>query len=241
MVEKTKGIILNQIKYTDSGIVARMYTRKFGRQSFLIRGMRNKKAGKHNILFQPMFILDLELNYKVSREMQNLKDFSVSFTPYDICSDIRKSSVAIFLGEVLTSVLKEESPHEEMFDYIEEFIIYFDKCKDGFANFHIAFLAGLSSYLGFEPGLQTDDSDSFFDMKNGLFVPVPPVHGNYANEEISEILARFFSASYNTANNIILTGSLRNEALETLMSYYSPHLPGLKKIKSLEVLKEVFS
>lgn len=78
-------------------------------------------------------------------------------------------------------------------------------------------------------------------MKNGLFVPVPPVHGNYANEEISEILARFFSASYNTANNIILTGSLRNEALETLMSYYSLHLPGLKKIKSLEVLKEVFS
>ena len=37
---------------------------------------------------------------------------------------------------------------------------------------------------------------SFFDMKDGLFVPVPPLHGNYANEEISDILARFFSASY---------------------------------------------
>ena len=62
MLEKTRGIILSQIKYSDSGIIARLYTRKFGRQSFLIRGMRNKKSGKHNILFQPMFILELEMS-----------------------------------------------------------------------------------------------------------------------------------------------------------------------------------
>jgi DNA repair protein RecO (recombination protein O) len=241
MLEKTKGIILHQIKYTDSGIVVQLYTRRFGRQSFLIKGMRNKKAGKHNIMFQPMFILDLEMYYKPSREMQVLKEFSVSFTPYDIHSNIKKSCVAIFLGEVLTSVLKEESPHEEMFDYIEESIIYFEKCRDGFANFHIGFLAGLSSFLGFEPGPRTDINQSFFDMRNGIFVTIPPVHGNYANKEISNILADFFNASYDTISNIILNGNLRNEVLETLLKYYSLHLPGLKKINSLEVLKEVFS
>lgn len=241
MLEKTRGIILNQIKYTDSGIVARLYTRSFGKQSFLIRGMRNKKAGKHNILFQPMFILDLEMQYKASREMQTLKEFSVSFTPYDIHSNIKKSCVAIFLGEVLTSVLKEESPHEEMFDYIEESIIYFESCKDSYANFHIAFLAGLSGYLGFEPGKRMNTNDSFFDMTNGVFVPIPPVHGNYAGKEVSNILAEFFEASYNTLSNISLNGIQRNEVLETLMKYYSLHLPGLKKINSLEVLKEVFS
>jgi DNA repair protein RecO (recombination protein O) len=241
MLEKTRGIILHQIKYTDSGIVARLYTRKFGRLSFLIKGMRNRKTGKHNILFQPMFILDLEMYYKVSREMQAMKEFSVSYTPYDIHSNIKKSCVAIFLGEVLTAILKEESPHEEMFDYIEKSIIYFDSCKEAFANFHIAFLAGLSSFLGFEPGQRINVSDSFFDMRNGIFVPVPPVHGNYANVEISNILADFFVASYDTIGNIILTGTLRNEVLETIVRYYSLHLPGLKKINSLEVLKEVFS
>ncbi len=241
MLEKTRGIILHQIKYTDSGIVSHIYTRKFGRQSFLIKGMRSKKTGKHNILFQPLFILDLVLYYKSAHEMQNLKEFSVSFTPYDIYSNIKKSSVAIFLGEVLTSVLKEESPHEELFDYIEKSIIYFDNCKDGYANFHIAFLAGLSSYLGFEPGPGTDSDNAYFDMQNGIFVSVPPVHGNYANEEISGILADFFSSSYDSISNISLTGKLRNDVLETLVRFYSLHLPGLKKIKSLEVLKTVFS
>jgi DNA repair protein RecO (recombination protein O) len=240
MLEKTRGIILHQIKYTDSGIVAQLYTRKFGRQSFLIKGMRNKKAGKHNILFQPMFILELEMYYKASREMQTLKEFSVAYTPYDIHSNVRKSTVAIFLGEILTSVLREESPHEEMYDYIEEAIIYFDRCMEDFANFHIAFLAGLSSYLGFEPSPRTRPENVFFDMKNGSFVPLPPVHGSYANEEVSEILADFFSSSYDNAGKIALTGILRNEILETIVRYYSFHLPGLKKINSLEVLKEVF-
>jgi len=241
MLEKTRGIILHQIKYTDSGIVAHIYTKKFGRQSFLIKGMHNRKKGKHNILFQPLFILDMELYYKAAHEMQNLKEFSVSYTPYDIYSNIKKSSVAIFLGEVLTSVLREESPHDELFDYIEESIIYFDSCKAGYANFHIAFLAGLSSFLGFEPGPRSDKKDSFFDMVNGIFVPIPPVHGNYATEEITNILADFFVASYDSIFNISLTGKMRNDILETLVRYYSLHLPGLKKIKSLEILKEVFS
>jgi len=187
-----------------------------------------------------MFILDLEMYFKASREMQVLKEFSVSYAPYEIHSNIKKSCVAIFLGEVLTSVLKEESPHEEMFDYIEESIVYFDSCKENYANFHIAFLAGLSSFLGFEPSVRSNSDDVFFDMKNGIFVPIPPVNGNYATEEISDILAVFFAASYYTSGNISLTGILRNEVLETLVSYYSLHLPGLKKIKSLEVLKEVF-
>jgi len=134
MLEKTRGIVLHQIKYTDSGIIAQLYTRDFGRQSFLIRGMRNKKAGKHNILFQPLFILDIEMQYKSSSEMQAMKEFSVAFTPYNIHSDIKKGVVAIFLGEVLTSVLKEESPHMEMFDFLEESIKYFDKSIEGFAN-----------------------------------------------------------------------------------------------------------
>jgi DNA repair protein RecO (recombination protein O) len=241
MLEKTRGIVLHQIKYTDSGIVAQLYTRKFGRQSFLIKGMRNRKAGKHNILFQPMFILDLEMYYKPSREIQSLKEFSVSFTPYNIFTDIRKSCVAIFLGEVLTSVLREESPHEEMFDFIEEAVIWFDGSKEDYANFHIGFLAGMTSFLGFEPGQRSDSEDLFFDMVNGSFVPVPPLHGNYAGEEISDMLARIFCSSYDNLSNISLNGRLRNEILDILVRYYSLHLPALKKLNSLEVLKEVFS
>lgn len=241
MIEKTRGIVLHQVKYSDSGIVIQLYTKKFGRQSFMIKGLRNKKSGRHSVFFQPLFILDLELYYKESRGMQTIKELSVYYSPSDIYSNIRKSSVAMFLSEVLTSILREESPNEELFGFLEESIIYFDCCKEGFANFHIAFLAGLSSFLGFEPGPRNSSDDQYFDMLNGAFVPVPPVHGNFANPEITGILASFFSTSYEKISSIMLKGTQRNEVLEVLVRYYSLHLPGLKKIKSLEVLKEVFS
>jgi len=241
MLEKTRGIVLNQIKYTDSGIVARLYTREFGRLSLMVKGLRNRKSGKHNILFQPLFILDLELYYKESREMQTIKEFSVAFTPYDIYTDIRKSAVAIFLGEVLTSALKEESPNEELYYFVEDSIRFFETSREGFANFHLAFLAGLSSFLGFEPGQRADLNDIFFDMKNGSFVSLPPVHGNYSNPENSSILADLFGSSYDNVRNIPLSGIQRNEILDDLLEYFYIHLPGLNRIKSLEVLKEVFS
>jgi DNA repair protein RecO (recombination protein O) len=241
MLQKSKGVILHQVKYSDSGIIVQAYTRESGRQSILVRGVRSRKSGKHNALFQPLSILELVYYYKESRSVQVLKECSVAYSPSDIYADIKKSSIAVFLGEFLSSVLKEEAHHFELFDYIENSIKYFDYSKQGYINFHIAFLTGLSSYLGFEPGIRTDPKNKYFDLLNGSFVPMPPPHGNYAERYISEVLAEFFSTTFDSMSTIPLTGSLRNEVLETIIKYFSIHLPGLKKINSLEVLKEIFS
>jgi DNA repair protein RecO (recombination protein O) len=66
------------------------------------------------------------------------------------------------------------------------------------------------------------------------------VHGHYSNPENSAILAAFFESSYENVKNIPLTGGQRNEILDDLLNYFYIHLPGLTRIKSLDVLKEVF-
>lgn len=241
MLHKTKAIILHHIKYSDSGIIVQVYTRDYGRQSLMVRGMRSRKSGKHNVLFQPMFILDMIYYYKESRSIQLLKEFSVSHSPAEIYTDVKKSCIAVFLAEILTTVLKEETSNHELFDYIEGAIRYLNECESGYANFHIAFLAGLSSYLGFEPGHRNLPENKYFDLLNGNFVSVPPQHSAFADSEISDILAGFFSSSFDRMRSIPLTGSLRNEVLETIIRYFSIHLPGLKKINSLDVLKEIFN
>jgi len=240
MLYKTKGIILHQIKYTDSGIIVQVYTRDLGRQSIIVKGMRSRVSGKHNVLFQPVSILELVFYYRESRAIQVLKEFSVVYSPSDIYANVKKSCMAVFLAEILTAVLKEETPNHEMFDFIEDSIIYLDKCESGYVNFHIAFLAGLSSYLGFEPRTRINPENIYFDLMNGTFVSLPPLHSSFANRQVSDILACFFSSSFEKMRSIPLTGSLRDEVLETIIKYFSIHLPGLKKINSLEVLKEIF-
>lgn len=241
MLQKTRCIILNQIKYSDSGIIVQAYTREFGRQSFMVKGMRSRKSEKHNALFQPMFILDSVIYFNESKSIHMLKEFSVYYAPSDIYSDVRKSCTALFLGEIMSTILKEESRNYELYDFIENSVKYFDTNKSGYANFHIAFLIGLCSFLGFEPGPRINPSKKYFDLVEGNFNEFPPIHGNYATEQISEILSRFFTTTYDSMNSIPLTGTLRNEVLEIIIRYYSIHLPVLKKINSLEVLKEIFS
>jgi DNA repair protein RecO (recombination protein O) len=240
MLQKSRAVVLHQLKYSDSGIIVQAYTREFGRISLIIKGMRSKKSGKQSIFFQPLTVLDIVFYQKESRSIQILRDFSACYSPVGIYSDIRKSAIALFLSEILTNVLREESPGQAMFDYIENSIIFFDKTSEGFLNFHIAFLIGLASYLGFEPRPKTKPADRYFDLENGIFVSLPPEHGNYATPEISGLLADFFTSSFDESKSVPLTGNIRNEILETIIKFYSTHLPGLRNIKSLEVLRDIF-
>jgi DNA repair protein RecO (recombination protein O) len=77
-------------------------------------------------------------------------------------------------------------------------------------------------------------------MVNGTFVALPPSHGIYADMEISAILAEFFRSSWDEMNRIPLSGQMRNKVLAELLRYYSVHMPSLKKINSMEILREVF-
>jgi len=240
VIRKTKGIVIHNVKYGESGFVVRFYTKDHGRLTVLVKGTGKKQGKRHNLL-QPLSILDLEIYFRETRELHNLKEFNQDYIPLTLYTDIRKTSVILFLSELLNAVLNEENPNAELFDYIERSIVFFDSSRKGYANFHIAFLSGLINFLGFEPSLRVDASCRYFDLLEGIFIPVPPLHGNYATPEISNVLSDFFSSSFEDSLAIPLTGKQRNEVLEILVKYFSIHLPGIKTIKSLDVLKEVFT
>lgn len=240
MVDKSAAILLHHFRYSDSGIITHFYTEKFGRLAVMIKGAGSRKPGKNRICLQPLAVTELVLSIREQREIQTLRDFSVIYTPSDIYGNPVKSSIAMFIGEVLSAVLKEESPQPELYAYLYESVKYFDRCRTGFTNFHIGFLAGLCGYLGIEPSRRTDPEHSVFDYTNGCFVTVPPAHGNYAGMDISDLLARIFGSSWEEMISMPLNGQTRNDLLAALLAYYYSHFPSMKKIRSLEVLRIVF-
>ena len=46
MVYSTESIVLGYINYSETSIIVRCFTKKFGVKSFLIRGIRSKKKKK---------------------------------------------------------------------------------------------------------------------------------------------------------------------------------------------------
>ena len=56
MKYKSRAITLTYIKQGESSIISKIFTEKHGLQSFIIKGVRSKKAKKKLGLFQPLAV-----------------------------------------------------------------------------------------------------------------------------------------------------------------------------------------
>jgi DNA repair protein RecO (recombination protein O) len=241
MLEKTRGISLNYIKYSETSIIAHVYTEKFGRQSFLIKGARGRHTSMKASLFQPLSLLQLEIYHKHSSELQSVKEAmnTPSFTT--IPFQVEKTTMAIFLAEVTYRCIREETPNSGLFEYLFHAIQILDHITEGIANFHLVFLIGLAKFLGFYPENNFSASTPIFDLVNGIFVAIVPVHPQYIKGTLSNQLSEMLSTSFENMHQINLSNDERRQILITLISYYQYHVEGMGQIKSLQVLQEVFN
>lgn len=240
MTEKTRGIVLNYTKYSDSSGIVNMFTRLAGRQAYMVRGINKGRKVMRSALFQPLMILDLEASHSHKREVQQMKSCTLGYVPASTPYDILKSSVAMFVAEVLTSALREESRDEKLYQFLEESVIHLDQTGESVANFHIMFLVKLSSYLGFGPSLPAEAEMPVFDLTNGVFGLVPPVSGEYASQVNSAALRRFIATPFSDMPAIKLDRDERTSLVDLLLKFYALHIPGFSRINSARILHDVF-
>jgi DNA repair protein RecO (recombination protein O) len=238
---KSKGIVLHQLKYSDTSLITTIYTSTHGRLSFLLQGARKKKAKLKANLFQPLFLLDLEMYYKNNRQLQKIKEANNAYPFQTIPYDFKKRTIALFLGEILYKTLHEEESNPYLFDFIYNHIKVLDLKESGLSNFHIYFLVQLTKHLGFFPQNNFNDTNTFFDLKNGKFVPFKPNHDFFMDKEESSYFSHFLSYSNNQNEEILIPRKVKMQILEKILEFYQIHNPGRSEIKSFEVLKEIFN
>jgi DNA repair protein RecO (recombination protein O) len=222
MLHTTRGIVLHTIKYGDTSIIAHIYTRDFGRQAYMVNGVRNKKSKFHFNNFQPLTLLKLEVDHKPSREIQRIRDLQLNHPLHQLHSDIKKNTIALFIGEILYRSLHDVEANHALFDYAESSIQILDLCEKGCVNFHLLFLVQFTRFLGIFP--QNNLELDFYQPKG---VPLK--------------LHDLIKYSLNDLALLELTNIQRNEMVTAMVDYYYNHLEGIKKISSLKVLQEVFS
>jgi DNA repair protein RecO (recombination protein O) len=240
MIQKSNAIVLSHLKYSETSIIVHLYTEAFGRQSYMINGIRSVKSKQKMGLFQPLFLLEIEAYQKQGRDVQRLKEFKVGSIYSSIPFDIVKSTMAMFMAEMLTKVLRSEAPDTDLFEFLVRSLQFFDTLESGVANFHLWFLVQLLSYLGFQIENNYNEKKPWFDMKNGRFVPDQPIFPNTPNREESKLLASILSIDAATLGDLKITGGQRTKALELITEYYSLHFDGIGTLNSLKVLHEIY-
>ena len=151
MLHKTRGIVLNHIKYGESSIIVHIYTEEFGVQSYIENGVRKQKAKNKIALFQPLTLLDLVVYKKANSSINRISEIKCRQPFQSIPYQITKSTIGIFIAEILSNLLRgEEEPNSGMFEFLQESLLFFDrKSTDYLHSFSVQFLNDLSVYLGF--------------------------------------------------------------------------------------------
>ena len=241
MIEKFDGIVLRTLKYNDSLIIVDIYTRQHGRLSFLAPASRSKRGKVRTVLFQPLSMLSFTASYKHGRHLSRISDVQPYAMYSSIPFNIVKSSIALFIAEVLAYALCEEEENKTVYDFLDSSFMLFDSLENGYADFHIIFLSQLLRYIGIFPNIVDYSSGAYFDMLQGCVVHEQPLHAHFLMPNEAKFFVDLLSTGYETMHTLSLNREMRGCYLAFLTEYYRLHIPDFPKPKSLDVLKELFS
>lgn len=229
MLYKTQGIVLNYIKYGETSIIAKVFTALFGRQTYIVHGVRTKKA-KHRIaLFQPLMPLDMVVYHKKTANIQRIVEVKCYSPINNILGNLPKATIAIFLTELLSKVLHEEEHNEKLFSFLLEAVLQLDAQPVGYQAFHLAFMLQLSNYLGFGVKVAKDIDIQLY--RAGY-------HAGFSPEEI-KLLDDLLTKQL--GKPIITNKATIRKLTASIVSYYQLHIDTLATLKSLKILQEISS
>ena len=235
----TKAIVLSKLKYKDYDLIVKCYTEAFGIQSYLLRNIFKSKKGKLKpAYFQLFSLLELEADHKPNRSLQYIKEVKRYEVTTTIDTDIIKTTIVLFLSEILTSVITEEEPHSELYQYLETSIKWFD-VHETYSNFHLIFLIELTKYLGFYPEI-TDTNTTYFDLEQGKFLNESSSIYTIQGENLT-LFKQLLGIKFDGTKRIIATSQQKRELLNMILLYFKLHLTAFKEPKSLTVLNQVFN
>ncbi|RSK32367.1 DNA repair protein RecO [Hymenobacter metallilatus] len=238
MLIKTRGIVLSYMRYRETSIIARIYTERLGLQSYVVNGVRKAKPPGRIALFQPFTLLELVAYTSRNGGLTRLSEFRCSEPFRTLPYDVRKSSVVLFLSEIVSRVLLEEEENEPLFTFLHDAVQAFDQQEAGFENFALEFLLQLSHYLGFGPenGEQITSQVAFASESPGTVSGHGP-----AAMRFREFEQYFDDLLTQPATATIPNGRVRRELLDVLIRYYQLHVEHLGDVRSLAVLSEVLA
>lgn len=240
MLCKSHAIVLRTTKFSETSLVVKAYTERYGLKSFLVRSVRKKHAKNSANLFQPLSLLEVVYTDKEGSGLIIPKEISAWQHYHTIPYDVYKSSIVLFINELIYRSVHEEEANPDLFNFLVEALIFIDKSTQSVSNVHLIFSLQLTKQLGFFPLGRFSPEKPYFLLREGVFSKYTSEDGSYLNQDESQLFVKLMDAHLENGHEIDITNDARNRMLSTIILYYKTHLIGFGEIKSLEVLNQVF-
>lgn len=239
MLVKTKAIVFSAIKFGEADLIVSCFTQQEGMKSYLLRNiLKARKSTLKASYFQPLTQLNLIASHKNKGTLEYLREVKMDIHYQTLHTDIIKSSLVMFLSEILKSCIREEEANPQLYQFLSGSLIWLDKNNE-VANFHSFFLLELSRFLGVFPDV-SDLNYSYFNLMEGKF-EAHQTELYSLPEDTSNHLKLFLNKNAEEIKNVTLSKQERANVLNAILTYYQLHVQGYKKPNSLDVFNQLFA
>lgn len=229
MLKKTVGIVLSSIRYKETSIIVKIFTRDLGLKSYLVNGVRTQGNKSKTALYQPMTLLDLVVYNKETSGLQRISEARLQRANQLIPFDFTRIGLALFMTEVISRSIYENYQNESLFDFLQESICYLDSKEAGLSQFPLVFLIEKARFLGFAP----EESTGFLIESRSQ---------PFTQEELliaDTYIQTLMKDSYGCESSVPL--QLRRKILDHLLDFYSEHLENPGAWKALFILRQLLN
>ncbi|MCL2098788.1 MAG: DNA repair protein RecO C-terminal domain-containing protein [Bacteroidales bacterium] len=231
---------MHTLKYRDTSLLVYAYTDLFGRQTYLVNGVRSAKNKAGMACFQALSLLDTVAYHQSNKDIQRLKEYHLSVPLQNLAFDVHKNAIALFMGEVVYKTIREQEPNEQFFHFLRQSVLELENITAGASNYHLYFLARLTAYIGFAPSNGYKPEFTYFDMVSGEFTPLRPKHELFFDSEQTALFGALLKADLADLPRIGLHHSQRTAFVNNMLRFYEHHFDALSPIRSWTVLSEVY-
>jgi DNA repair protein RecO (recombination protein O) len=240
VIEKSEGVMLRTVPYAESSLIARIYTRREGLQSFIMGGARKTGKGGAAALFQPLTAVDLVYYQTRQRGLRRLKEIAPRTHYQTIPYEVEKVAIAIFIAELLSLSVKEGESDEDLFDFLENAIRVLDEKETGYEAFHLLFMVKLTRFLGIYPNDDAFREGCRFSLSHGTYVTTTTEQDIQLDAGQTGMLHRLQHTAFEDLDRLGFARRERTALLDSLVLYCELQLRQQMKMKSHRILQEAF-
>ena len=239
MDDTIQGIVLQSIRYGDTSLIVKVFTRSLGLRSYMVKGAFNRNSKSRAALFQNLHLINyVEAGKPNKSSLGYMKDVQLATVYQSIPFVMNKSAILMYVSELLSKTITEQEQNEPLYDFIERSMLWLDLVHQDYANFPLFFTLELTRHLGFYPKAN-HESGYCFDMMEGSFIHDSPLHPYYFDAEDAQLLSQLLNACIDETCRIPLHVSQRRSLLDGLIVFMRLHAPVMNDFHSHEVLKTV--
>ena len=233
---ETRIIVLHLTKYGDHSLVVQALDAERGRCGFFLRGAGKGRGGLNH--FHSLGILDTVASTRKG-DLEYIKEYENPYRLDALRTDPYKSSIALFVGELLYRTLLDGAMDPAMFDFLEGQILALNAEEGSVANFHICFLVDFCRALGLQPKDNYSTATPLFQPFMAEFTSAGTLAETFS-EQNSQLLHQILTLPREEAMHIPLSRDQRGVFAQKMVEYLSYHLSQNLNIRSLKVLHDLF-